>query len=59
MRFFETGQALDLGNVPVYWQTIRDEFRQLEELPGLATNHVLSDRAFDEAQVAGPRTYMP
>lgn len=58
MKFYETGETLDLGNVPIYWQTIAEEFRQLDELPELAPNRVLSDRAFDEAQVAGPRTYM-
>lgn len=58
MRFFETAQTLDLGNVPLYWQTIAAEFRQLEELPDLSEDRILSDRAFDEAQTAGPRTYM-
>jgi len=49
---------MDLGNLPEYWRSIAEEFRTLENLPALGPNHVLSARAFDEAQVAGPRTYM-
>ncbi|MFC9694658.1 hypothetical protein ACFTSF_39290 [Kribbella sp. NPDC056951] len=53
-----TGETMDLGNLPVYWRLIAQEFRKLEALPSLASNRILSARAFDEAQPAGHRTYM-
>lgn len=53
-----TGETMVLGNLPVYWRLIAQEFRKLEALPPLAPNRILSARAFDEAQPAGHRTYM-
>jgi hypothetical protein len=49
---------MDLGNLPDYWGMLAKEFETLENLPPLAEAHLLSARAFDESQVAGPRTYM-
>jgi len=57
-KAFPTGQTLDLGNLPEYWRVVDDAFDQLEALPSLSANRVLSARAFDEAQPAGLRTYM-
>ncbi|MFY1692961.1 hypothetical protein [Plantactinospora sp. WMMB782] len=53
-----TGVLMDLGNLPEYWGMLASEFQTLESLPALAEARLLSDRAFDESQVAGPRTYM-
>jgi hypothetical protein len=53
-----TGQTMDLGDLPHYWQVIAHEFAALEALPPLSSGQQLSARAFDEAQPAGPRTYM-
>ncbi|MGC4855346.1 hypothetical protein ACLQ24_18640 [Micromonospora sp. DT4] len=53
-----TGNQMNLGNLPEYWRVLAGEFRELESLPSLDGRYLLSARAFDEAQVAGPRTYM-
>jgi hypothetical protein len=53
-----TGETMDLANLADYWRLIAQEFSRLESLPPLAPNRILSSRSFDEAQVAGPRTYM-
>lgn len=53
-----TGVSMDLGNLPDYWRMLSAEFRMLENLPSLGEARLLSARAFDESQVAGPRTYM-
>jgi hypothetical protein len=53
-----TGEDMDLENLPDYWWEIAQEFNRHENLPPLAANRVLSARAFDESQTAGPRTYM-
>lgn len=49
---------MDLGNLHIYWQAIDQEFKALDALPSLEGRRLLSARAFDQAQVAGPRTYM-
>jgi hypothetical protein len=49
---------MNLGNLQEYWRLIAQEFTALERLPSLSSNRLLSARAFDESQVAGPRTYM-
>jgi hypothetical protein len=49
-----TGQAMDVGDLPRYWQVVAAEFAQLERLPALGAGQLLSARAFDEAQPAGP-----
>jgi hypothetical protein len=53
-----TGALMDLGNLPSYWGMLASEFETLENLPSLAETRLLSARAFDESQVAGPRTYI-
>ncbi|GAA1384694.1 hypothetical protein [Catellatospora chokoriensis] len=53
-----TGQKVNLGNLPDYWAMVAREFQALEDLPSLSEARLLSARAFDESQVAGPRTYM-
>ncbi|SHN48211.1 hypothetical protein [Cryptosporangium aurantiacum] len=53
-----TGDRMDLDNLPDYWQVLSGELRDVERLPPLNTHRLLSARAFDESQVAGPRTYM-
>lgn len=53
-----TGDTMDLGNLHEYWRRIAEEFRRLENLPSLVSSRLLSARAFDESQVAGPRTYI-
>ena len=55
---FPTGENLNLGNLQDHWRAIAQEFKRLEGLPPLAANRMLSARAFDESQVAGPRTYI-
>jgi hypothetical protein len=55
---FPTDQKMNLGNLPDYWRLVGQEFKTLEGLPSLDANRLLSARAFDESQVAGPRTYM-
>jgi len=54
----QTGQTMNLDKLPQYWQVVANEFTRLENLPPLATGQLLSARAFDEAQPAGPRAYM-
>ncbi|XVU29863.1 hypothetical protein ACQPZJ_23085 [Actinoplanes sp. CA-054009] len=54
----KTGELMDLGNLPEYWSLISREFKALEDLPSLSGARLLSARAFDESQPAGPRTYM-
>jgi hypothetical protein len=49
---------MDLGNLPEYWRLLAGEFRELENLPSLERQRLLSARAFDESQIAGQRTYM-
>jgi hypothetical protein len=49
---------MDLGNLPKYWQLIDEEFGKLERLPAPGPSRVVSARAVDESQPAGPRTYM-
>jgi hypothetical protein len=49
---------MNLENLSDYVRQIGQEFNRLENLPPLAPNLALSARAFDEAQPAGPRTYM-
>ncbi|KXK63333.1 hypothetical protein AWW66_03200 [Micromonospora rosaria] len=49
---------MDLGDLPKYWQLIDEAFRSVEALPSLDGHNLLTARRFDEAQVAGPRTYM-
>jgi hypothetical protein len=58
MKSLPTGEELKLGNLPRFWQVVAEELAAVERLPPLATNRILSDRAFDESQPAGPRTYM-
>ncbi len=53
-----TGETLDLGTLPLYWRHVDELFEQLQALPDLTGSRLLSARAFDEAQPAGPRTYM-
>jgi hypothetical protein len=53
-----TGEKMDLGNLPDYWGMLAREFQTLENLPSLGKARLLSARAFDESQIAGPRTYM-
>jgi hypothetical protein len=53
-----TGQKVNLGNLPDYRTMVAREFQALENLPSLSEARLLSARAFDESQVAGPRTYM-
>ncbi|MER5335965.1 hypothetical protein [Micromonospora sp. NPDC002717] len=53
-----TGETMDLGNLHLYWQLIEQEFQAIDGLPSLEGRHVLSARAFDQSQVAGPRTYI-
>jgi hypothetical protein len=50
--------VLDLGNLPDYWALLAREFQTFDNLPSLAETRLLSARAFDESQPAGPRTYM-
>jgi hypothetical protein len=57
-RGIPTGETMDLSNLPKYWQVIDDEFDAIDQLPPLEQSRRLSARAFDEAQVAGPRAYM-
>lgn len=49
---------MDLGNLPDYFAMLAREFQTLENLPSLDKARLLSARAFDESQVAGPRAYM-
>jgi hypothetical protein len=58
VRPFPTGQAMNLDNLQAYWQLIAQEFANLEGLPPLEGNRLLSARAFDESQPAGIRAYM-
>lgn len=53
-----TGKTMDLSNLPKYWEVIDAEFDTIDRLPPLQPTRTLSARAFDEAQVAGPRAYM-
>jgi hypothetical protein len=53
-----TGATMDLGNLHEYWRMVAQEFKALEALPSLHEGRILSARAFDESQVAGPRAYM-
>jgi hypothetical protein len=53
-----TGALMDLGNLPDRWRMLAAEFPTLENLPSLGDARLLSARAFDESQVAGPRTSM-
>ncbi|BCJ46112.1 hypothetical protein GCM10010168_50610 [Actinoplanes ianthinogenes] len=55
---FATGDQLELGNLREYWKVLATELSELDELPALDRNRLLSARAFDESQVSGPRTYM-
>lgn len=57
-EMFPTGETMDLGNLPQYWQEVDQAFGRLEALPSLRGQHLLSARAFDEAKPAGPRTYI-
>lgn len=49
---------MDLANLDEYWKIIDNEFDAIDSLPPLTASHTLSARAFDEAQVAGPRAYI-
>jgi hypothetical protein len=53
-----TGNKMDLENLPEYWQALASTFVELQRLPSLEGTRLLSARAFDQSQVAGPRTYM-
>jgi hypothetical protein len=54
----QAGETMNIGNLPDYWRTIAEEFSAIERLPTLTSGRLLSARAFDESQPAGPRTYM-
>ena len=54
----KTGELMDLGNLPEYWSLMSREFKALEDMPSLSAARLLSARAFDGFQPAGPRTYM-
>jgi hypothetical protein len=58
VRPFATGQAMNLDNLQEYWRLIAQESRNLEGLPSLESNRLLSARAFDESQPAGIRAYI-
>jgi hypothetical protein len=55
---YPTGLSMDLENLPEYWRKIDALFERLETLSGANNSTVLSAKAFDEAQIAGRRTYM-
>lgn len=49
---------MDLGDLPAYWQRVDQLFKSVDLLPANHHSPALTARKFDEAQPAGPRTYM-
>lgn len=49
---------MQLGNLSEYWRVVDEEFGELDRLPDLRRQSILSARAFDEAQPAGRRPYI-
>jgi hypothetical protein len=52
------GNKMDLGDLPQHWKALAVAFDELQRLPSLEGARLLSARAFDHSQAAGPRTYM-
>jgi hypothetical protein len=56
---FQTGEALELGNLPAYWDQIELLYREILRIQdGPTDSTALTARAFDHSQPAGHRAYM-
>lgn len=51
-------QPMSLGNLPVVWAAVEQLQQEFDRVASTRTGPVLTARLMDEAQTAGPRTYI-